>query len=188
MKPREESRRRVLDASLALVAESGVRAVSFREVARRAGVSHQTPYHHFGSAQGILRALAVEGFSTLAARMAAAAEGAGPDVLAALTAAGLAYVHFADTHPGHFRVMFQRPDDGQAPLPEAAATFGTLERLVAAAHERGHGGDLPRDVLVGLCWAVVHGIAALRSEGHGPPADDAAVVRGLARLLVTPSR
>ncbi len=41
-----DARRRILDASIALVAEQGVRAVSFREVARRAGVSHQTPHHH----------------------------------------------------------------------------------------------------------------------------------------------
>jgi AcrR family transcriptional regulator len=184
MKAPHDSRRRVLDASLALVAASGVRAMSFREVARLAGVSHQTPYHHFGSAQGILRAIAEEGFSSLTAEMAGAAEAAGPDPLDGLTAAGVAYVAFATAHPGHFRVMFQRPVDGaEPPLPEAAATFATLERLVAAAHAPGHGAGVPVNVLVGLCWAVVHGIAALRTEGHGPPVADAEVVRGLGRLL-----
>ena len=68
-----DTRKAILDATLELVAEQGVRAVSFREVARRAGVSHQTPYHHFGDHLGILRAIAAEGFETLNAAMDAAA-------------------------------------------------------------------------------------------------------------------
>ncbi len=185
MKSSEESRRRVLDASLTLVARSGVRSVSFREVARLAGVSHQTPYHHFGSAQGILHALAEEGFAGLTAAMEGAASHAGPDPLEALTAAGVAYVKFADAHPGHFRVMFQRPADAAPePLPAAMRTHATLERLTGAAHTAGHGAALPVGVLVDVCWAVVHGIASLRAEGHQPvDADATRVVEGLGRLL-----
>lgn len=85
-------RRKSLDASAALVAEHGVRQVSFREVARRAGVSHQAPYHHFGNYQEILRHLVSEGFTSLGEAMRTAAEEAGPDPLDALCAAGVAYV------------------------------------------------------------------------------------------------
>ncbi|MEL6186057.1 MAG: TetR/AcrR family transcriptional regulator, partial [Myxococcota bacterium] len=99
--------RKILDASADLIAERGVRNVSFREVARRAGVSHQMPYHIFKNLQGILTALAREGFSTLAAQMNAAAD-AESDAGDRLTAAGFAYVDFACSHVGHFRVMFQR--------------------------------------------------------------------------------
>ena len=75
-----------------------------------------------------------------------AAEAAGPDPLDALTASGIAYVNFARTHAGHFRVMFQKAlvdiGDREDPLEDAEATHGTLIRLAAAAHAAGYGAHL----------------------------------------------
>ncbi len=117
-------RRRILDASVELVAEQGVRAISFREVARRAGVSHQAPYHHFKSDAGILHEIAREGFAALARAVQAAAKKTGAHPLEALEAAGVASVLFASRHLGHFRVMFQQSFDERVkaavPLAEAA--------------------------------------------------------------------
>lgn len=162
-------RQKILDASVALVEEQGVRAVSFREVARRAGVSHQAPYHHFGNYHGILRAIAQEGFAGLGQAMNDAADAAGDDALDALTAAGVAYVNFARGHAGHFRVMFQRAlvdiRDQDDPLEEAEATHGTLLRLAGAAHAAGYGAHLSADALTHICWSTVHGISVLLVEG-----------------------
>ena len=184
-----DSRRQILDASVALVAEQGVRAVSFREVARRAGVSHQTPYHHFGDYRGILTEIAREGFAGLADAMQAAATGAG-DPVDALRDAGVAYVDFATAHVGHFRVMFQQPPEaGPRPeLPEAQQTRAVLASLAASAVAAGHGHGMPSEVVAGLCWSTVHGLATLQVEGllaenPGPPRDGRAVVAALARLL-----
>lgn len=190
-----DARRAILDASLALIAEQGVRAVSFREVARRAGVSHQTPYHHFGDHHGILRAIAVEGFSGLTAAMREAAE-AEEDSMDALHASGVAYVRFARDHVGHFRVMFQGAlvdvHDPSAPMPEARDTSDTLGRLAAAAHADGYGGGLDVDELARLCWTTVHGLASLVAErvlaGKGlSSSDEEAIVEStvasLSRLL-----
>lgn len=192
----DQLRRTVLDASIALVAEQGVRAVSFREVARRAGVSHQAPYHHFGNHLGILRAIAQEGFSGLTAAMARAAEAAGGDPVEALSAAGVAYVRFARDHLGHFRVMFQGSlvdvHDARAPLPEAEETYGTLLRLAARAHRAGAGRGLSVDGLAHLAWSTVHGLSVLLVEGvvqrksAQPGAEDALVkqvVGGLGMLF-----
>ena len=165
----DKLRRKVLDASIALVAEHGVRAVSFREVARRAGVSHQTPYHHFGDHLGILHAVAKEGFAALTAAMTAAAASAGEDPPGALHAAGVAYVAFARSHVGHFRVMFQRTlvdvHDEQMPLPEADQTYGTLVRLATAVHRAGYGGRLSAEGVAHLSWSTVHGLSLLLVEG-----------------------
>src|SRR5215470_2775019 len=65
-------RRALLEASLALVEESGIGALSLREVARKAGVSHNAPYHHFKDRGSLLAALAEEGFAELAREMAEA--------------------------------------------------------------------------------------------------------------------
>lgn len=184
-----DSRRQILDASVALVAERGVRAVSFREVARRAGVSHQTPYHHFGDYRGILTEIAREGFAALADAMEAAATGAA-DPVDGLQAAGVAYLDFATTHVGHFRVMFQQPPEaGPRPeLAEAQRTRVVLASLAEAAVAAGHGHGMSSDVMAGLCWSTVHGLATLQVEGlledkPGPPPDSAALVAELADLL-----
>lgn len=164
-----DTRKAILDASVALVAEQGVRAVSFREVARRAGVSHQTPYHHFGDHLGILRAIAAEGFEALNAAMDDAAKAEGSDSLAALHASGIAYVRFAREHVGHFRVMFQETlvdlHDATDPIVAARATSETLARLARAAHASGHGSTLDADAMAHLCWSTVHGVATLLVEG-----------------------
>ena len=55
-------RRAVLDGALDIIATEGPEAVSMREVARRAGVSHQAPYHYFGDRAGIFAAISEEGF------------------------------------------------------------------------------------------------------------------------------
>jgi len=70
-------RRRILDASAALLESDGLAALSLREVARRAGVSHQAPYHHFKDRESILAELVTEGFERLAKRLAHANDQAG---------------------------------------------------------------------------------------------------------------
>jgi AcrR family transcriptional regulator len=165
--------RKILDASVELVAEQGVRGVSFREVARRAGVSHQAPYHHFGNYQGILEAIAKEGFGQLAATMAAAAEAGPGHSMQALVASGVAYVRFAREHVGHFRVMFQQSlidlQHLTPPMDEAVRTYQTLVDLVVSARQEGYGRELDEPVMVTLCWSIVHGLATLLVEGTLPP-------------------
>jgi AcrR family transcriptional regulator len=168
-----DTRRRILDATIALVREQGVRAVSFREVARRAGVSHQAPYHHFDHHQGILRAIAAEGFSRLADAMERAAS-THEDPLEALVASGAAYVTFAADHVGHVRVMFDRAAleaGGLPPVPEGARARQVVETLAARAHAAGHAPGLPASTLADLCWATAHGLAVLLSERLLGPED-----------------
>ena len=62
MRKPTDLREKVLEASLALIEEGGLDRFSMREVARKAGVSHQAPYHYFGDREAILAALAGEGF------------------------------------------------------------------------------------------------------------------------------
>jgi AcrR family transcriptional regulator len=60
-----ELREQVVAASLTLIEEQGIAALSLREVARRAGVSHQAPYHHFGSKDALVAELVGRGFTRL---------------------------------------------------------------------------------------------------------------------------
>jgi AcrR family transcriptional regulator len=54
----EGKRARILDAALTLFAEGGYEATSTSSIAKLAGVSEGTVFHHFGSKQGLLAAVA----------------------------------------------------------------------------------------------------------------------------------
>src|SRR3954467_3060825 len=95
-------RRVLLDCAIAAIAERGAAALSLRDVARRAGVSHAAPAHHFGDKAGVLTAIAIEGFEGRAAAPRAAAD-AGGDIVDG----GLAWIRFAIDHPAHYEVMFR---------------------------------------------------------------------------------
>lgn len=62
----ERTRRRIVEATLALHAEQGIRATSWEEIARRAGVGVGTVYRHFPSLADLVPACGVVTFDQLA--------------------------------------------------------------------------------------------------------------------------
>ena len=153
-------RSELLRTSRQLLDESGPSALSMREVARRAGCTHQAPYHYFANREAILAALVREGFDELADRLASAHEGlGGADLREVLTASANAYVEFALRHPGVFRVMF-RPDVCDPERFPEVVEAGELARLARAVI--GDGAQLEAEVLI---WSGVHGLASLLLDG-----------------------
>ena len=158
-------RSELLRTSRQLLDESGPGALSMREVARRAGCTHQAPYHYFANREAILAALVREGFDELADMLAAAHEGLGnADLHAILVASGNAYVEFALRHPGVFRVMF-RPDvcDPER-FPEVVQASERAHNELARLARYVAGGDTPLETEV-LFWSGVHGLASLLLDG-----------------------
>jgi AcrR family transcriptional regulator len=170
----------LLAAAEAELAERGVEAFSLRAVAKRAGVSHAAPAHHFGDAGGLLTVLAAEAFRRFLGCQHRREALAAPDPVSQMVAAGVGYVDFALERPALFRLIFgsarlNRDDpDLQA---GGAASYQHLVDQVAAL-----GGGA---VDVAAAWAMVHGLADLMISGRlGSLADlDAdtrdAVVAGL---------
>ena len=163
--PERDLRRDLLITSRTLLDEAGPGALSMREVARRAGCTHQAPYHYFADRESILAALVAEGFEALAQRLEVAHALADTQgVRAALIASASAYVGFAASHVGVFRIMF-RPDICN-PLRfaevQAAGTraHSELLRLTELVH-----GKKASPVLATVLWAHVHGLACLLVDG-----------------------
>src|SRR5208283_3866303 len=105
----KDLRRAVLDVSLALVEEGGVGALSMREVARRARVTHGAPFHYFPDRAAILADLAEEGFSLLTSEMTLGMKDQPEGSVARFEACGLSYFRFETGHPAYMRIMF-RPE------------------------------------------------------------------------------
>ena len=164
-------RQTIINASVSIIAKDGVRALSFREVARKAKVSHQAPYHYFENHFAILKAIAQDGFLKLAECMQSAADKERNPVRA-LNACGIAYVQFAIENLGYFRVMFQSPLISEKkrtePLEEGEKAHGVLLKVAKSAWESGIASDIDSETLALLCWSTVHGIATLITEGVIP--------------------
>jgi AcrR family transcriptional regulator len=160
-------RRALLEAALALAERDGVSALTLRGVARRAGVSHAAPTHHFGDLLGLLRALADESFEALRAHMLAAMRDA-PDPAAALRRSGVAYVEFATRNPGRFRAMFHPAIVDQSGRPSAAEA-GAYDVLLEGIRALNAGRTLSAAEAAALAlgaWAPMHGLAALAVDRH----------------------
>lgn len=163
-------RQALLDAVAEIVREAGPEAVSLRECARRAGVSHSAAAPHFGDKRGLFTAFATEGSRRLAAAMEAAiaALPAKADAKARLAAAGHGYIAFARANPAHFRLMFRTDLLDRADAAWRVAmqdSFAVLERAMRALVPRA--GPKALRARLALAWTAVHGFCALRAEGAG---------------------
>ena len=147
----------------------GLERFSLREVAKRAGVSHAAPAHHFGDVNGLLTALAAEGYRRFVATQDARQRKAAADGLSQLVAAGMGYIDFALGHPALFRLIFSsnRPDYDAPDLSAAAST--AFQRLLDNVG-RLRGVDPLKDTesMLGVmaAWAIVHGLADLMNAGR----------------------
>jgi AcrR family transcriptional regulator len=174
--------RALLDAALQAILEVGPAAVSLRDLARRTGVSHAAPAHHFGDKAGLLTAVATDGFRRLAATLREAYEATG-DFLEV----GVAYVGFAVTHRAHFEVMFRpelyRTDDPELVRAREQARALLYQPAAEAATSPDGGGDVRAGV---AAWSLVHGLATLWLNHNLPPQlgdDPEQITRDVARYL-----
>lgn len=162
--------RALIAAAEAILAERGLEGFTLREAARQAGVSAAAPAHHFGSAAGLLTAVAVQGFDLLARYLREGTAEGGDDPAARLRGQGMGYVRFAQAHPALFQLMFRRgavQRDDEKLHQAGQGTFGLLEDAVRAY--RGIAPGLPLDqaatITVMAAWSTVHGFAHLALEG-----------------------
>jgi AcrR family transcriptional regulator len=170
-------RKALLEAALALIGESGPKTFTLREVARRAGVTHNAPYRHFQDKDELLAAVGTQGFEELIKAMSDAAR-SHRKALARLKAAGLAYIAFALRRPEHFSVMFDLAGckPGASASGAAEKCFNTLLEFVKAYQREGQlpSEDPLRSAL--LAWSMVHGIAKLATAECLPYKSEAEIL------------
>lgn len=173
-----------------MAAETGVESVTLRELARKAGVSHSAPVHHFKARRNLLTALAADGFTSLNETLEPHADD--------IHEMGLAYVLWALEHPGHYAVMWQphhlvadderlneARDQAWSLMSGAVALRASQESPRPAASEAdavAADSDTPANAYA--AFSVVHGLAGLWLSGVLPrPEDPRALVREVTRRL-----
>ncbi|WHT22285.1 TetR/AcrR family transcriptional regulator [Crossiella sp. CA-258035] len=171
-------RRTLLDAAVTAITDAGPAGFSLRELARRAGVSHAAPVHHFGDKAGVLTALATEGFDKLAEALSGAAERTG-----SFAEVGVAYVRFAIGHRAHFEVMFRpelyRTDDPALTTARERANEVLVSGVRSVRPEGVELGEI-------AAWSLVHGFATLWLSGALPAdlgRDPESAARAIAGML-----
>ncbi len=156
----------LLNAARELAAENTIDSITLREVARRAGVSHAAPYHHFADKRALLRALAIDAFNELK-RLMQKQQNLEPE--AVLYGIGLEYIKFALSHQTEFRFMFRKnlcePKGSPDELTETAnQSFEILIQTIRQMQASGLVVNGDPQALALIVWSTIHGLASLLIE------------------------
>ncbi|WP_067173068.1 TetR/AcrR family transcriptional regulator [Microtetraspora niveoalba] len=155
----------IITAARELAEAEGWEAVTTRKLAERVEYSQPVLYSHFNGKDAILRAVALEGFGELAARLRRARL-ATPEPPQALHAVCRAYLEFAAEQPALYQAMFVLPTDvkfahAETPPPLRAA-FDEFVNCFRSDNSR-------RELFAEVTWSALHGMAVLSDSGRIPP-------------------
>ncbi|MET7488956.1 TetR/AcrR family transcriptional regulator [Streptomyces sp. NPDC005538] len=156
-------RDRLVDVGVELVAGEGAQALTLREIARRAGVSHGAPRRYFPTHLELLSAIARRGFAELGERAAGVVGDGTASPREQVAALGRVYLEFALGNPGMYELMFRHDllESGHLGLRETSLPlFGVLVDLVGRVRP-----GVDARPVAGALWANLHGIAQLWSWG-----------------------
>lgn len=153
---------RILDAALEVLRTQGPEALTVRAVTELAGCSTTGVYTHFGSKNGLVEAIFVDGFESFDRHVM-------DNPTTDFREAGLEYREWALANRTHYLVMFAcAVPDFEPSMDAALRAKGSFDGLVAAMKELG------ADDPIGMAyhfWATIHGYVMLELAGSNPHVD-----------------
>jgi AcrR family transcriptional regulator len=162
---RQARRAQIISAARRIAEHEGWSNVTVRRLSDEISYSQPVLYAHFGSREGILTAVAIEGFQEIGLALEKARKRAKRGNTVESVAA--AYLQFAASSPALYEVMFSLrlsvPFDEAATPPELRFAFSQLLELF-------QGQSSKSEVLSELFWASLHGIAELSRTSDFRPA------------------
>ncbi len=175
----EDFRDRLCEAATRLFAEKGLEGFTMRQLAAELGISPMTPYRYFKDKDDILAAVRTRAFDQFAEELECAYD-SNSNALLRSTAVGLAYEHFALTHPEAYKLMFDvsQPDEEHYPdlVRATARARQTMTHHVQGLIDEGLLAGDPE--LIGtMMWSALHGALVLQLAGKLPSGYDFARIR-----------
>ncbi len=163
-------RNTLLEKAEALLSERGIGGLTMRELAERAGVSRQAPYHHFSSKHALLCTIAERSFEDLSRILDGSESSDALSIEEGLKQYVVSYVRYAALHPEKYELMFGAVTWRNEPSPELIekghSTFRRYTNIVKHLQEKG---SLPKSVDVTrmsqTTWATLHGLCRLKTDG-----------------------
>ena len=181
LRDRKARRAQIISAARRIAELEGWSNVTIRRLSEEISYSQPVLYAHFGSREGILAAVAIEGFQEIGPALEKARKRVKRGNTVESVAA--AYLEFAASSPALFEVMFLHglsvPFDDAATPPELRFAFAQLLELFPGPRSRS-------DVLSELFWASLHGIAELTRTRRFPRSRQKERVRVLVELFTFP--
>jgi AcrR family transcriptional regulator len=181
LRERQARRALIISAARRIAELEGWSSVTVRRLSDEISYSQPVLYAHFGSRQGILDAVAIEGFEEMGLALEKARKRAkrGNTVESVATA----YLEFAASSPALYEVMFSLalsvPFGDPATPPELRFGFSQLLELF-------QGQSSKPEVVTELFWASLHGIAELTRTKRFPPSRQKERVRTLVERFTFP--
>jgi AcrR family transcriptional regulator len=177
----------LLDQAESVLRERGMDALSLRELAREAGVSHGAPRSHFIDREALLDALAERGFIRLADEVRAAAADVPEGYPRVLHAVGSAYLGFAWRESALLDLLVAAKAEGpsEAVANAAERLFATLTDIMGTGVEAGvyDAADVGRLTL--MIGATIQGAAAYITSRRITAEQGEALVEDAITLLIT---
>jgi AcrR family transcriptional regulator len=181
LRDRQARRAQILSAARRIAELEGWSSVTIRRLSDEISYSQPVLYAHFGSREGILAAVAIEGFQEIGLALEKARKRVKRGNTVESVAA--AYLEFAASSPALYEVMFSLslsvPFDDVATPPELRFAFAQLLELF-----QGQGSK--SDVLSELFWAGLHGIAEFTRTKRFPRSRQKERLRALVDLFTFP--
>jgi len=158
----------LIQAGIEILSKDGIKGLSLRKVAKRAGVSHTAPYAHFADKQALIAAISTEGYEDLYAQFMRIDEEYDREPLKKLVEIAWCYVQFAVNDPAHFKITFsgaiEKEKDYPAFVDVSQKSFAFVSAVVADCQAAGIIRPGPADLTAVHIWGAIHGLATLLIE------------------------
>jgi len=178
LRDKQARRAQIISAARRIAEREGWSNVTVRRLSDEISYSQPVLYAHFGSRDGILAAVAIEGFQEIGLAMEKARKRVKDGNTVASVAA--AYLEFAASSPALYEVMFSLrlsvPFGEAATPPELRFAFSQLLELFPGQRSKS-------EVITELFWASLHGIAELTRTRRFPRSRQKERVRALVELF-----
>jgi AcrR family transcriptional regulator len=161
---------KLVQIGLDLLGEAGIEGLSLREVARRAGVSHNAAYRHFADKEALLAGIATQGFLLLTSELTSKTSPFSGAPRTKLYAGSRVYAQFARQYPNLLRVMFgDLPHERYPDLQQAARkTFDLLVDIIAEGQQQASLAQGETLKITLAYWSLLHGIAGILTADKIP--------------------